>query len=153
MDTTETYIKMCEKAEEIQANRPLPSIQVVDEKLVDNWKMVYFDEGYLIDNRGNWWADTRPDTIWLPRQDQLQEMVLESEHYGWLPHLCQNFAEFLSPYQLADTLSRRSDHWAALGEMLDVKTYVLQFTSMEQLWFAFVMKENHNKMWSGEGWI
>ena len=25
--------------------------------------------------------------------------------------------------------------------------------SMEQLWLAFVMKENYNKVWSGNDWI
>ncbi len=27
------------------------------------------------------------------------------------------------------------------------------FTSMEQLWLAFVMKEKYNKVWDGEEWI
>jgi len=27
------------------------------------------------------------------------------------------------------------------------------FTSMEQLWFAFMMKENHGKTWDGESWV
>lgn len=27
-----------------------------------------------------------------------------------------------------------------------------QFTSMEQLWLAFVMKEKYNKTWDGNEW-
>jgi predicted Abi (CAAX) family protease len=27
------------------------------------------------------------------------------------------------------------------------------FTSMEQLWLAFVMKEQYNKVWNGKDWI
>jgi len=27
------------------------------------------------------------------------------------------------------------------------------YTSMEQLWLAFYMKEKHNKTWDGEKWI
>ncbi|KKN72629.1 hypothetical protein LCGC14_0408710 [marine sediment metagenome] len=126
MDNSETYIKMCEKAVEIQADRPFPSTQVVDEKLVDDWEMTYFDEGYLIDNRGNWWADTHPDTTWLPRQDQLQEMMK-----------CK--------YPVLKELLYRFSLWALF--------YTRKYTSMEQIWFAFIMISSHNKVWNGCDWI
>ncbi len=126
MDTSETYIKMCEKAE-IQADKPIPSIQVVDEKLVDDWKMVYFDEGYLIDNMGNWWADTRPDTTWLPRQDQLQEMIPTTMSSTQL-----NF-------KMISELNHFYDYW-------DTNGIPNHLTTWEQLWLAFVMKEKYNKV-------
>jgi len=68
----------------------------------------------------NWKA--RPDTIWLPRQDQLQEMVGQ-------------------PY------SRPSKQLRELAEFSDEGH---PSASFEQLWLAFVMKEKYGKTWKGE---
>jgi len=61
--------------------------------------------------------------IWLPRQDQLQE-ILEGEYYFYFNrfhNFCsQNYAKYLS---------------------------------FEQLWLAFVMKEKYNKIWNGNDFI
>ena len=81
-------------------------------------------------------ASYLPDVVWLPRQDQLQEIIAppySSQHsiYG-LPHTFARFVEF-------------SD-----GQASD---YIQQFHSMEQLWLAFVMKERWNKTWNGNEWV
>ncbi len=110
MDTSETYVKMCEKAEEIQSLMP----KIIGSPEEENRK------------------------VWLPRQDQLQEMLgfntvatVNNQWYGGGPlGLIQAFNHFIS--------SLRTDEIA--------------FRSMEQLWLAFVMKEKHNKMWDGELW-
>ena len=58
MDTSETYIKMCEKAEEIQKLAPNP---------------LYSSHDWFVERiRGN-------VPVWLPRQDQLQETVHPSD--------------------------------------------------------------------------
>ena len=67
--------------------------------------------------------------IWLPRQDQLQEMVQKEYEEGW--RLAQRFSEWLTVQQITPI-----NKW-----------------SMQQLWLAFVRKENHNKVWSDEGWV
>ena len=109
MDTSETYIKMCVKAEEI-----LPYYDIEPEDFLGNSK-------------------TRKESVWLPRQDQLQEMLgcdykdQLGDFTGFVFDICH------------DTLS--------------FENYPSQFTSMEQLWLAFYMAEKHNKIWEGEQWI
>ena len=61
--------------------------------------------------------------LWLPRQDQLQEMLHK---------------EFV--LQLIDLQDMVEE-----GRWHDVD-------SMEQLWLAFVMKEKHGKTWNGTEW-
>ena len=64
-------------------------------------------------------------------QDQLQEMVggFEAGFIDWF-------------------------HWrnAIYPEMQDPFRKTWRFTSMEQLWLAFVQKELHQKKWSGNEW-
>lgn len=75
MDTSKQYIKMCEKAEEIQSQKPGGS----------QGEFVYCEgEAYQE-------MDDRPLTlfIWLPRQDQLQKMADETFVIFW-----QEFLEY-----------------------------------------------------------
>ena len=62
--------------------------------------------------------------VWLPRQDQLQEMTAAK---GWVAQLILLWHE------------TDADYWG-------------QFRTWEQLWLAFVMQEKHNKHWTGEAW-
>jgi len=133
MDTSETYIKMCEKAEEIQKLKP---------KVIRSWDEI---GSWFLDDRGDlvcfdsigvaykWWSESGRKTIaWLPRQDQLQEMVggYEAGFIDWW-------------------------HWrnAIYPEMQNPLNTVFRFSSFEQLWLAFVMKEKYNKVWGKEEWI
>jgi len=71
--------------------------------------------------------------IWLPRQDQLQEM---------LEALCGTWEALLVE------LSSWHSPWGALHN-----EYASSFKSFEQAWLAFVMHEKHNKHWNGEEWV
>ena len=129
MDTSETYIKMCEKAEEIQALRNKVSNSWDDDNNWEEGDFYYklgfrcgFHSGCESSEYGPLDYSTR---IWLPRQDQLQEMVLESNHPDELLKIIGHFHDF------------------ACG-------VTPQFDSMEQLWLAFVMKELYSKIWSKE---
>lgn len=151
MDTSETYIKMCEKAEEIQRQK---FFRVA----------TYFQDLYAT---GDWfsWNDKRAcpesgvkqsfddgwskefwefpsSSVWLPRQDQLQEMVLPN------PNEKDAWGDLIE-YDL------KTDHafWLAkrFTDSIQEKKYSQQ--SMEQLWFTFVMKEKYNKTWDGEKWM
>ncbi len=128
MDNTETYIKMAE----------CPEIQ-------DGWQPKTADF-YCYANKihtvRNYLADqvkTYGD-IWLPTQFQLQEMLEvrkgDAQISTALTELLGDFLEFASPYN-----------------ELYVPEYTKQFTSMEQLWLAFVMKERWNKTWNGSEWV
>jgi len=129
MDTSETYIKQCKKAKKIQ-------------------KRVLKEGDYFYDHPfgvqlcwylGDWRSASIPysvNPIWLPRQDQLQEMVSNcKDHNGTLGkgmYLLQKMVDWnISP-----------DGWKSKVDA----------SSMEQLWLAFVMKEKFNKTWNGEDW-
>lgn len=119
MDTSETYVKMCEKAVEIQKLCPneisekdfsaiLPPSEEEEAKL-PKFKIIC---GIF---------------VWLPRQDQLQEMMIET---GTNINLLHYFVSWID------------------------NTYNLcSWDSMEQLWLAFVMKERYSKVWNGEDWV
>jgi hypothetical protein len=133
MDTSETYIKMCDCGE-IQGFRGRYKWQAWDYTYA-SWgeaKDVMVVSGYCTDS-GFYGLEAGSekypddecvplDAIWLPRQDQLQEMVMQ-------PRLLQRFFVW----------------WDNLPLFPD-------YDSMEQLWLAFVMKEK-GKTWDGDKWI
>ena len=65
------------------------------------------------------------EKVWLPTQSDLQKM-LGGYIRGDENNLLYDFNEWYDPFS--------------------------RFTSMEQLWLAFVMKEKHQKQWVGEKW-
>ena len=128
MDTSETYIKMCEKAEEIQESKwskRFPSHLVGTYWQTTKKQLIDLDGDFLAEIKD---TDNISETryVWLPRQDQLQDMITDRPMSGLLLDFRDSALAFL---------------W---GDGLD---------SMEQLWVAFVMKEKYNKVWNGEGWI
>ncbi len=116
MDTSKQYIEMCD-CSEIQGQVNLIPLMLT---------------GAPTDNNGVVLGVRNLDIIghvWLPRQDQLQEMApFDVKAVG----------------QMAASLS-------AFVCVNDI-AYCQQFTSMEQLWLAFVMKEKHDKVWDGK-WL
>lgn len=132
MDTSETYIKMCEQAEEIQHHEPQGGdfyyarggvvILPMKEHIKD---FCTYHCLYLIDSE---------DEIWLPHQDQLQGML--SLNLWPLNHRFSLWLYYQGCNGLID-LHVKHEH---------------EFTSMEQLWLAFVMKERYGKFWDGANW-
>lgn len=130
MDTTEQYIKMCEKAGEIRKLNT-EHIQRLGELPVN---VPYYCDSDCYINLDNL------KIIWLPRQDQLQEMC---KYFKNLPPaeysargLLKAFWEFVDGNWL-------NYLWVLSNEQV----------SMEQLWLAFVMKEKYHKIWNGKNWI
>jgi hypothetical protein len=68
--------------------------------------------------------------VWLPRQDQLQEMVIEN---------------YAMPWDLAVAFSN-----VLMGENA---SYFEKFDSMEKLWLAFIMLEKYKKKWNEGEWV
>ena len=128
MDTSETYIKMCEKAEEIQLKHRWQS----EDHGIDcvGTPFVYcFACERLI---GGPCPEYYRDSVWLPRQDQLQGMLPEFKaKSGFVPSVAQHFADFVC-----------SD-----------KLYPFPFETFEQSWLAYVMFELYHKVWNGQEWI
>jgi len=129
MDTSEQYIKMCEKAKEIQGIPRHP----------EKPHLNYRSSACFIHQGGRLWYirgrehEDSNDYIWLPTQDQLQEMM----------------GDFKTCIKLAAGVSLVNQ--GIIYEVGGYK-YCHQFTSMEQLWLAFVMGEKYNKVWDGHNW-
>ena len=130
MDCGEVYIKMCEKAEEIQthkfeygdwfafpSNSKFSGCGVVTEQTINVCNVV-----------------------WLPRQDQLQEMICPKQEC--LCSLTQDFFRFV--YE--------EDGRLPLGKN-NLNAIEAHYTSMEQLWLVVLMRKKYNKIWDGENWI
>lgn len=131
MDTSEIYIKMCREAKEIQIawNRKEGDFFL---SLIDKYC------GYPIRENGCLGQTILEDTplIWLPRQDQLQEMAKGFKQY-WesaneTDDLIQNFHEWFE-----EDCFREND--------FNVNSY-----SMEQLWLCLVMNSKYKKRWDKE---
>lgn len=132
MDTSETYIKMAD-CEGIQALRTKDNWQIGD------YYTTKFQDGvFLVSPLNDAWADVplyirhRIECIWLPHQDQLQEMVPFGPPSQI--HLMHRFME-------------------SLGYGDNETSAEMVFETWEQLWLALVMKENHNKVWVEGEWI
>lgn len=154
MDTSKNYVKMCERAMEIQEEwkkevrvgdifvHGPSSVQwsLVCEKItvVQVSAPPYFS--YRIDHDiGGHWAFPNHETltkgyfIWLPRQDQLQEVV--ANHVD----SCQTILTNLY-FEMTTYYGFLENGWKS-------------FTSGEQLWLAFVMKKMYGKAWNGQDWV
>lgn len=155
MDTSETYIKMCEAASELwplvkdREGTPFAwrsfrgfLIRVeVPEPRNDNSAYIFElapcrrwlrdNEDMVISATDQSYPGRNPDDgTPLYRQDQLQEML-----------------KFSSP-----NLDR---WWDELREALDfdISGPFVHTESWEQFWLAFVMRELYSKRWNGECWI
>ena len=114
MDVSSNYIKMCEKAVEIQEPWVISGRNIGD-----------FYYNLHTHHRDIWKAHNKLASdfdIWLPRQDQLQEIYCAEYAFGlrW-------FYEFAIVNQI-------------------------KFNSMEQIWLAFAMQEKYGKVWDGKDW-
>lgn len=137
MDTSKTHIKMCKKAKEIQALRANKTGDFIAGK---SWVGVFIeDESYSYDI-GCPLPDDENRDIWLPRQDQLYDMLedclLETDEDKTPGQLC---------WTIVGEIDSCHNDWSG-----DVSEYYKQFTSMEQLWLAIVMKRKFKKDWSPE---
>ena len=126
MDTSETYVKMCEKAVEIQELSDTEGFRSTNllNNIFYNINIHNFETTYCYKHKNN---------VWLPRQDQLQEIIKTDD----IILDCSKFFSFVAFY----TCER---------DRLDqVKKQTL---SMEQLWLAFVMSQKYGKTWNGGDW-
>lgn len=161
MDTSKEYIKMCEKAEEIQEILDclyyrIQNVFAVREKrkqciheedklfIPYSYDKLYCERcGKKLEEYEATYIDTyrtKPFAIdkeikkfiWLPRQDQLQEMV-KSKAFSYYHLWCKMYQYFSCS---------ENPYGVKIGLM-----------SMEQLWLAFVMREKYHKTWNGEDWV
>jgi len=129
---------MCREAEEIQEFRTRKWVH----PLMLRVDMCNLNEGDFFYNGHN----TKPyqlghnvlkfDIVWLPRQDQLQEMVKDR----LMPYAYITLQMFTKWFYISGELD------AELISQDDSQTF-------EQLWLKFVMQEKYKKQWDGKKWI
>ncbi len=123
MDTSKEYVRMCEKAIKIQ--------ELWKPKDSDIYSNHNHEDIHLFALR----TLTKTElfyAVWLPRQDQLQDML----DMGTASAKLKQFSDFID---------RKLQ--------IDIKHSLEIFDkSMEQLWLIFVMYVKHNKTWGGEDW-
>jgi len=131
MDTSAEYIEMCTKSD---------SLQNILREWDDGDFLAYHNEyGYEREADVAFICDSdpyyqRPDPkckvrpTWLPRQDQLQEIVI-----GRVFDSAQDLMRWA--YSFLDTIYQQ-----------------YPYNSIEQFWLMFIMKEKFNKEWNGSEW-
>ena len=130
MDTSETYIKMCEKAEEIQKQKEAEGLEHGDYIYAKDGLDFWFHTGKVELLVG------KPEyryallgVIFIPRIDQLQEMV-PSKIGGNFWDVLIDLFKWINHKKWSDYVPR----------------------SMEQLWLAFGMFKKYNKVWTNNEW-
>ena len=128
MDKTEQFIKMAD-CPEIQEEWTIPPHEGDFYKLLKDEVNVWHKKDEYLNQ------DTLHLAIWLPRQDQIQEMMGKSESCFCI-------------FQI-------KDGWG--GEIIQDREHVFYVatSSPEQVWLAFYFHEKHSKLWSSkeEKWV
>ena len=115
-------------------------------------KWTYENRDYIYDtldgDAGVWyWCQKKDvsDCIWLPRQDQLQELcidfftrIMDMSEYEAFIHLLGSYSSWLNDAHRVI--------WIIGGEYKDV-------ISFEELMLMYTMERLHSKAWDGERWI
>jgi len=144
MDTTEKYIKMCEKATEIQGHKFILGDYFCYSEDKDYVYIITstFDtqgggtllRGHSVNHKDIWdekevHSQFSDKPVWLPTQDQLQEMMYESP---MSESTVQDMVGYLYKFAFEESHG---------------------IVSMEQLWLTFIMESYHKKKWNGEDWV
>ncbi len=147
---TERYIKMCEKAEEIQREwKPQTG-----DWAIDVWHrnpvvvaIVELSGRLLVSQIGGSLYENEQDKFfWLPTQEQLQGMVEDEILRGSLG------LDYRGPCKRHIDLFWAFRFWF---EKRAGEGYIRTCTSMNELWLAFVMWEKYGKVWDDkkEEWV
>ena len=128
MDTTKEYIKMCEKAKEIQKLWIDKTIPEVSERAT----IFSTGEDYGMPE----WNKT---AVWTPSQGQLQEIA---------KGIYRKDAQEIKIINIM--LLNDFQKWVL--KRYPVWLIKFNFNSFEQLWLGFVMCKLYLKQWDGEDW-
>ncbi len=132
MDTSPEYVKMCTAAAEIQESRPLRDpLSFGDVFCCPTHGVIIL--GMMAVGLCCGTLERPTKKVWLPRQDQLQEMVGGSNR---------------------DTLTKLVSlmSWVDPMDLPNISDLPWE-ASLEQLWLCFVMLELYQKRWNGAVWI
>ena len=138
---TKNYIKMCEQAEEIQKllSKSRPAKEWKHSHFVEKWRErnyrdIEYEEFCLENLEGR-------IIIWLPTQEQLQELILKI----FSPFTkAMKFVDFISNYiKLYQHTKNEKIFWTDLYPIA---------LSLNELWLMYVMYEKYHKIWTGRKW-
>lgn len=148
MDETEQYIKMMEKATKIQEEWKPKMDDIIQYKgnimfihqqpiaqevifhqteLIENWAYDFHDLIELYKQ-----PFVKEECFWLPRQDQLQELI-EPKMSTFLKWWRMNVSQLILKWDLIE--------------------YFEGAKTPEQLYLMFYMKSRCNEVWNGEDWV
>jgi hypothetical protein len=133
---------MCEKAKEIQDQEILLYPHQFF-ALKDSRYAASYGELHQLNN-----VDlSRSNLIWLPRQDQLQEMI--NWNYNLRFYGFKMIEGFDPSFDIEWQIIKKSN-----GIYLEVEELkkVLFFQSMEEILLLMIMQEKFHKKWDGEDW-
>lgn len=142
MDTSERYIEMCRAAEEIQKTWTPElgdMIHNYDSDRTAGLNEISLPAGLIFAARMAAGIRQDPPVVWLPRQDQLQDMVRCGDDCHDFMLLMDEFYEYSVSVDSEEPFLNRS-----------VSRYC---SSMEQLWLAYAMARTHEKWWDGSEWL
>ena len=122
---TKNYIKMCEKFKKLQEDwQPKEGDRFVYKNDITSGVVIWFDEGEYLHLE---------DKIYLPTQEQLQEMMINKKDYkDWIDLLEGMWYEFGCNFR---------------HQNLSI------YSSFTEVWLALVMYERYHKIWTGEKWV
>lgn len=136
MDTSRKYIKMCESAKAIQC------------QWIFNFEDYIFDPA---DGEARVWfgypSKEYDEIIWLPRQDQLQEICINFYMQNLRISRHEAFFHFLGWY--ASCLKETYDIGRNIGKNGEYE----EINSSEELMLRYTMDMLHGKKWDGEKWV
>ncbi len=130
----EIYVKMCEKAGEIQIHQ-IPIINSLGDG-------VFFIKDFV------WYQ--QPDeskAFQVFRQNQLQEMIAKK----FTVEKLHEFVEFVVTIYNPICMKVMGGMVGCEGQMT-IEELESPYNSYEKLWLHYVMKELFNKSWNGEEW-
>ena len=151
MDTSETYVKMCD-CEEVQGGHVFKDGDFFISKIPyqevqgDDWPCIEkpaFEPNVIHsawrynDHDPHW----REKCIWLPRQDQIQEMIDDWPTIIIMHHGGEYLIEMKPEGEAIDE--------KGFGEMFG-KYYA---RSLEQAWLMLYMHQKHKKTWDKDKWV
>jgi len=128
MDLSSEYVKMCRASKEIQVSW---NFKDGDYLVSDSDSDVTVWSGYDATEYPGVPYNDNP--IWIPRQDQLQDMIGISN----LDDLIYHDACIVSQYY----------------DGVSIDEYYKSFASLEMTFLAMVMKCNYGKKWNGSEWV
>jgi hypothetical protein len=133
MDTSETYVKMRRWA--------IPDLGMGSPPVFSAGAEVQWLTPFVCtDISGNFYYSSKDEVFQLERQDQLQEMINWQSKFYFSKNILESKVMSFALY------------WMEQLDGYSFSAEAKKFTSLEQLWLAFVMKEGYNKVWNGGEW-